>query len=172
MTKPVDQTFLNAVERAGWRITFADLESVNAMCPREGCTMSAKLQPGKRIPETCGPITSKHQVQMTGFFQARQVLLETRQMLCLSITETEDAAGLTDDHIAKVEKYEIDRVPNVDTFIYWANALGWKVMLVRGDLPPRTKRILADTRAKVRDRLQKYAHWNRLRDGKKGGRAS
>lgn len=142
----VDPQFLRQVQEAGWIVReVTDLHVIGA-CPRQNCSMSAKLIPGRKIPETCerGPDVSD--IELENYDHGRQVLRERRLQLSMSIAETEEAAGISEHHLAKADKPNPSRTVQLNIFMEWAAALGFKVILRPTDLPLKTLRTIADTR--------------------------
>jgi transcriptional regulator with XRE-family HTH domain len=152
----MDPKWLRDIQKAGWVILAADEEHVWGACPRDGCTMRAKLHPSRPIPETScrGPDLAEKTVEF--FDDARLFLRDRREGLGLTIREVEESAGITVDFLAKFEKDDPSKFPNAQTFFEWAKTLGYEVVLRPCPLPPTTLRVLSDTRAKLRMRLTKF----------------
>lgn len=147
--------FLRLVQGAGWQIESASERAVIARCPTDGCGMRARLVPGGPIPDRLPPDHSGDIVIETAE-QARRALEARRQSLCLSIRETEDVAGVTVDHLAKIEA-EIRLNPQLTTLITIANTLGLDVVFRPMPLPPQVLRVLAETRSIERRRAKVFA---------------
>ena len=163
MTK-IDPKFLADVERAGWFIQAVDEGSVIAACPRSGCALRTKLKAGTKPPETSRPGPDLASVRMQTFDNGREFLRDRRVALGLNIKEVEEIAGAATDHLAKAEKDNPSRIPNVEIFLEWATSLGIQVWLVPGDLPPYTRRVIVETRPQLRLRMAKQPHHQARRD--------
>ena len=152
----LDPKWLREIQKLGWIIRSADETNGWAACPRDGCTMTAKLREDGPLPAVCkrGPDLSEKSVEF--FDDARVFLRDRREGLALTIREVEESAGITVDFLAKFEKDDPSKIPNAQTFIEWAKTLGYEVVLRPAPLPPTTLRILSDTRAKLRMRLNKF----------------
>lgn len=162
----VDQDFLKAVQRAGWVIKLVDTGRVLAGCPRAHCEMQAVLKPGSPIPDTCSPDPGLIEVVINSYDDGRRTLRDRRQDLCMTMTQVEFCAGLTDGHLLKAEKDNPDRVMSVEGFIVWANTLGYEVVLRSGELPPVTLRELANSQPQVEKRKQRRAMYERRREAR------
>ena len=155
----VDLKFLRAVQRAGWQVQGADEGRCIARCPSPGCGVKVALTPGRSVPARSAPSFSveKH---VTGFEDARSFLKERRLDLLFTIQEVEEIAGMTVDFLAKFEREDwatagTVRQPNVQTFVEWAQALGYNVVLVPGELPPYALRMIEQTRPRAAARLKR-----------------
>lgn len=166
----VDQEFLKAVQRAGWKIKLVDSGRVLAGCPRAHCEMQTVLKPGSPIPDTCSPDPGMIEVEIRSYDDGRRTLRDRRQDLCMTMTQVEFCAGLTEGHLLKAEKDNPDRVMSVEGFIVWANTLGFEVVLRSGDLPPVTLRELANSQPQVETRKQRRAMYERRREEKERAR--
>ena len=149
-----DQAFLRDVQAAGWIIKAVDEGQVIARCPRDGCPMLAALKPGGTIPNVCRSAPSLMTVPVDTYAAGRQFLRARREELGLSIAELEECIGLTKDHLAKMEPDDPQRIPNIMTFIEWAQGLGFRVQLQHDGLPPVTLRTVAQTRDRTRHRFR------------------
>jgi len=152
----IDHEFLRKVADAGWIMAAVDDDAVLCSCPRHGCALKVKLSPGKAVPETCrrGPDLTEQVV--TNFEDGRMFLRDRREALCLTIEEVEGIAGLSGTHVAKMEKDGPSKLPNVETFILWANALGYDLILRPGKLTSYALRVLAKPAEKRRQIRAKY----------------
>lgn len=162
MTK-VSPEFMRACQGNGWNIISCDEEHLYAACPRAGCGLQIKLKEGGKIPLTDRPHPALAEIAVEQFDDARVALRERREQLALSIKDVEDAAGLATDHLAKFEKNDFTKIPNAQTFIEWANSLGYTVTLRPTGLPPVTLGIIASTRHYLRKRLQSIRHFREVR---------
>jgi len=159
----VSPEYMRACQAKGWNIISADEEHLFAACPRAGCGLQIKLREGGKIPQTDRPMPALAEIAVEQFDDARMGLRERREQLGLSIKDVEDAAGLATDHLAKFEKDDFTKIPNAQTFIEWANSLGYTVTLRPTGLPPVTLGIIASTRHYLRKRLQSYRHFREVR---------
>lgn len=152
----MDVPFLRKVQDAGWLIDRVDKNSVDAACPREGCSLRVKLRQGAAIPTACGGGASDERI-IQNFEDARVVLLHRRQRLALSISDVEHIAGMTPDYLAKFGKENPSKIPNAQTFLEWAQALGMEVVFRPARLPMIGLRQVADTRALAGARVRQTA---------------
>lgn len=151
----MDADFLRAVQKAQWLIRAAGEDYVMVACPRAGCNVTLNLFPGGFIPQTCkvGPDMLEKTVQ--SFEDVRLFLRARREDLALSIRDVEEAAGLETDHMAKFEKDNPTKIPNVTTFLEWVSALGYEVVLRPGPLPQIALRAIIETRPFLKRRVQR-----------------
>ena len=154
MTK-IDTQFLRAVQDQGWQILDVQPDSVTGACPRMGCKVRAKLQPGASIPKTCGSGAALPEFVIVGYDEVRRFLRRRREYLGLSQRDAEECAGMAVDHLAKMEKDDPSRIPNIQTFIEWAQTLGYEVVLRPTDMPLVTLSRLSSIAQGVRRRLQR-----------------
>lgn len=142
-------TFLKSIEERGWMVETADKGGCIAKCKTPGCSMRIRIKEGGVIPyREVGPKHSLDQ-PIHSFDDVRNVLRDRRENLGLIISEVEEVAGIAGDHIAKFEcdgYQKHARIPNVQTFLYWANALGYEVVLRPSVLPAVTCRRISETR--------------------------
>lgn len=162
----IDPEFLRDVQRRGWLIMGADEARVLGACPRDGCSVKVSLSPERTVPETCKANPSLTDAVVESYDAARLFLRERRECLALTIREVEEIAGLTADHLAKVEIDDAARVPGIETFLVWAQALGIEVVLRPAKLPPYALRVLADTRDKLQMRRDKFRIWRARRQAR------
>lgn len=146
---------LKAVQRAGWAIAGVDEQTVTAKCPTHGCGMMARFKVGGTIPRRDVGAT-RFDTVVTCFDDAREVLKSRRQELGLTIPEVEHISGIAGDHLAKFEKTDFSRIPNIETLMSWTAALGYEVVLRHGELPAVTLRWIADTRPKIEARRRRF----------------
>lgn len=85
-------------------------------------------------------------LRVATYAEARDALRDLRERLCLTILEVEAAADLCQGHLAKIEPDHSQRIPNVETFIKWADALGFDLVLVRKPFPPRMVDVMCEAR--------------------------
>lgn len=164
-----DPKFLKDVQDAGWLVKAVVEGSCVAKCPTSGCSMMALLAEGKHIPKRVVERGPSADMLVTGYDVGRQILRERRRELLLTIKEVEIASGIAEDHAAKFERDEWSRQPNAETFIEWAAALGFEVVLRPVELPPITLRMIAESRDRVPARTKRF-DLERLRDGQQVGR--
>jgi transcriptional regulator with XRE-family HTH domain len=153
---------LKKVQDAGWLIIASDDGGVLARCPSHGCGLKVRIPYGTNV-QSCDPGLSRSPTDMpVGSFEDLRLFLQSRrEELGLSISEIESISGLSVDHVAKAEKENPARLPNVDTVIYWANALGFEVVLRPAELSAMALRIIAETRPlqpRRRKLYQRAAH--------------
>jgi transcriptional regulator with XRE-family HTH domain len=151
----MDADFLRAVQRAQWLIKAADEGSVIARCPRAGCTLTVRLSPGGVIPQTCRTGPDFLETVIRSFEDIRLPLREAREDYGLTIADVEQASGMADYHLAKCEKDDPSKIPNIETVISWAGSLGYDVILRRGSLPLLTLRLIVETRPRLKRRVQR-----------------
>lgn len=153
--KKLDSRFLRDVQAAGWLIEAVDQGKAVAKCPRFGCGLRVNLAPGRSIPATCTPGRDLAEVAVPTFEVAKTFLRDRRNSLGLNIAEMEECIGLTKDHLAKIEPDVPTRIPNIITFLEWAQGLGYEVVLRPSGLPPKTLTTIAQTRDKSVSRISR-----------------
>ena len=146
---------LKAIQRAGWAIVGADEQSCVVKCTTFGCQMRARFVAGGAVPQRSVPAHNWDRV-VRSFDDVREVMKDRRQELGLTIPEVEHISGIASDHLAKFEKTDWNRPPNINTLMSWATALGYEVVLRHGELPPVTLRWIAETRDKVATRRGRF----------------
>jgi transcriptional regulator with XRE-family HTH domain len=153
----MDTKFLREVQKAGWFIEKVTKSFVVGKCPAQGCHMRAKLNCTADVPlvDPAGRRSAKD-ITLTGYDPARRVLRSRREKLGLSIREVEEISGIVDDHLAKMEKDAYTKVPNAQTFIEWAQSLGFEVVLRPIGLPLLSLRTITDTRDKLESRQARF----------------
>jgi transcriptional regulator with XRE-family HTH domain len=160
-------SFMAAVQREGWQIKAADGEKVYAACPREGCGLILALKSGQRIPPACSGQSALAEFVVDQWNDGRLFLRERRQSLHLSITDVEDISGIARDHMAKFEKDNPSKIPNVEAFLLQAQALGYDVVLRPSELPRKALAIIAETRYRVKTRAAMQVHLRQKRASRK-----
>lgn len=149
---------LRKVQQHGWDIEAVERDTCVVKCPTQGCKMRARFDLSGNIPQRDVEAFSWDQTARS-FDDARLILRERRQELGLTIAEIEHISGIAGDHLAKFERVEwqrFPRLPNISTFIDWANSIGIDVVLRMGELPPVTLRWIADTRDKNDARQRRF----------------
>jgi transcriptional regulator with XRE-family HTH domain len=149
-----DMAFLREVQARGWTVEAARDGECIVSCPSFGCNTRLKLR-------RTGPIPARSDtgwrpgIVMASYDDLLDVLVLRRKTLRLAIEELEDAAGLTQDHIAKFERR--NRIPNAETLLIWLETLGYEMILRPAPLPAPTLRAIATTRAKEESRSRRFA---------------
>ena len=156
------QDDLRRIQTAGWSIETADSASCTVKCPTPGCRMRARFKEGDSVPVREVP-GHRWDRAVTSFDDAREALKARRQEIGLTIAEVEHISGIAGDHLAKFERTDWSRMPNTETFIEWAQALGLDVTLRLGELPPVTLRWISDTRPRIEARRRRF-EIERVRD--------
>ena len=155
----MDQAFLREVQKRGWVIVAATTDACEGRCPIVGCGIRAVLRSGKSIPERTMP-DLRGGLALEHGAHAIEVLQGRRKELRLTVEEVEDAAGVEPSHLAKIEHGT--KMPNIDTFIWLAQSLGYDLVLREGALPAATLRTLADTRPREASRGERFAKPKRV----------
>lgn len=153
----MDPKFLKDVENAGWSIEAVDQDSVVGKCPSVGCQLRAKLEQGRYIPRvdpSCRRSVLDHKV--SSYDEVRELLRQRREGLGLTIREVEEIAGAAVDHLAKAEKDDPSKVPNVQLLIEWLQSLGLELVVRPGEMPAYTRRVIAETRDKLEARRRRF----------------
>ena len=159
---------IEAVEGAGWVVDTIEDGSCIARCPSQGCaTRIVVRDPGK--PPQRRKSSDVVGVAPPNWQEARKFLRERRHKLKVTISDVEDIAGLADGHVLKAEKNQPMRVPQFDTMMNWAAALGVEVWLIPKQLPRQLKARLAEAESKniltrrasrfEQERLRSYQPW-------------
>lgn len=154
----IDPEFMRQVQAAGWTISYMGGDKLICECQRDGCALKVALSPAKPVPETNARGPKLSEVSVASFEEARRFLRDRREALGLSMADVEDIAGLAGYHIGKMEKDGPSKIPNFETFLLWANALGYDIILRPGKLPPRALRIMAKTAEQLRLIRAKFRH--------------
>lgn len=83
-------------------------------------------------------------------------------MLGWTIRDAEVVAGIAEDHLAKFERDnwqelppQARKLPNIDTMVEWAGALGYEVVLRHKGLPPMGLSKVAETSGKANYRRKR-----------------
>ncbi len=153
----IDAKFLRTVQEAGWHIESASEKAVTGRCPAQGCQQCATLKPGDDIPAVDPDgHRDRRDIPVETFDDLRGHLRQRREQLGLTIKETEEIGGIAQDHLAKFEKDDSRRLPNAQTAIEWAQALGYQVVLRPGPMTALGLRTIADTRPKLKHRKRRF----------------
>jgi len=133
----VDRKFLREIQHSGWSIEQVGKRQVIARCPAEGCGMRALLSSGAPIPKV-DPDFSRSGLDrpVESYDDFRRILRERRESLALTLHELEDMVGVATDYLAKAEKEDPFKMPNIQTGIDWAGAVGLAVVLMPTDREP------------------------------------
>ena len=153
----MDQKFLKAVENAGWSIESVDADSVVGKCPSVGCQLRAKLahdKPVPRVDPSCRRNVLDRKIE--SYDDVRELLRARREGLGLTIREVEEIAGAAVDHLAKAEKDDPSKLPNVQLLVEWLQALGLELVVRPGELPAYTRRVIVETRDKLDARRRRF----------------
>lgn len=153
---------LKKAQDAGWVLVGATDKYSICRCPSYGCGVKLRIPYGT-TPQRCDPGLSRDPISepVGSYDELRRKLRHRREEMLLSIPEVEDIAGLTVDHIKKAEKDNPSRIPEFDTLVLWAQALGFELVLRHSGLPNLGIRFIDDTRRwrprrkKMRDRLRR-----------------
>lgn len=150
----VSVDFLKDIQLRGWPIERVNPDDVVVSCPNAGCSVRVRLKTATVIPESCSANGAAREQTVKFFDDARVFLRGKREDLRLTIKDVEFVAGMADDFLAKFEKDRPSKYPNVQTFIEWAESLGYDVVLRPAPLPARALRVLAETRHLLTPREQ------------------
>lgn len=151
--------FYREVQDSGWHLERCGKSDVIGRCPAEGCGMRAQLKLGEPVPQV-DPDWRRSGLDraIEDYEDAADILRYRREELGLRIHEVEDMVGVATDYFAKAEKRNPTKIPNTATFIAWANALGYDVVLRPNTGMARgVVRVVAETR----DRM--FRRWRRSR---------
>ena len=159
--------FLRRVQDAGWNIVGVDQVSLWIGCPWAGCGLKTRHKAGSAIPTACRSELPIAEIVLEDYVrQARPALRDRRQQLGLSIKELEYVSGIAGDHLAKMEKNDPSKIPNILTFTDWARTLGFKILLVPDAMPQVMLTQIAETRAAQDRRRAVSRHFGRVRKGR------
>lgn len=163
----MDQSFLKDVQQKGWPIQTVTEDTVVSPCPNAGCSVRVNLKSGTKIPTACRAGVELRSQVVTVFDDARVFLRSRREELRLTIRDVESISGMADDFLAKFEKEKPSKYPNVQTFVEWAQSLGFKVVLMPAEFPPLALRVIAETRHLIpaRDQMTSQHHARRQASG-------
>jgi transcriptional regulator with XRE-family HTH domain len=140
---------LKRAQKKGWILVAATEGAMIVRCPSFGCGLKAKIPYNSEIPQ-CDPSIYRDQSEIVvgNYNDLRELLRARRNELRFSIREVEEISGLSTDHIAKAEKENPVRQPNLDLVLPWAQALGYDLVLRPRDMTPYALRVIAQTRNK------------------------
>lgn len=156
----IDKKFLDLVQENGWRIDAVTSSEVTAGCPRKGCGVRVKLRPVGPVPKACTG-DDFDEITLNSPDDFRRGVRAKRMALGLSIEDMEWIAGLSTDHIAKMEKPRPSKMPGLMALFTWAEAAGFQIMLRPKELPEQTLRQLIETRDQFNRRRQVNRYWRR-----------
>jgi transcriptional regulator with XRE-family HTH domain len=163
----VTPDFIRQVQDAGWHIVAADTDSVWIGCPRGGCNLRTRIKAGSSIPRTCRSEAPVGMIEVDDYVNvARPALRERRQQLGLTIKDIEEVSGIADDHLAKMQKENPSKIPNILTFTDWARSLGFKLVLIPAELPQVTINKIVETRPAQERRRIVYRQFAKIRKGR------
>lgn len=164
----ISPEFMRACQGEGWNVITADDQFVWLGCARAGCNFQFKVREGAAIPATCRPQPVLAEIPIEQFDDMRAALRLRREQLCLSIKDVEDAAGLATDHLAKFEKDDFSKIPNIQTAMDWAQALGYTLVLRQTGMPQVTLGLISRTRHLIEKRLRSIRYFRGERERRKG----
>ncbi len=168
----MDTKFVKDVQAAGWSIQAVTPDSVIAKCPSAGCNLIAEMRLGGFIPSVDpGYRRDPFDRQVATYDEIRKLLRGKRESLLLTIRETEEVAGLEPDLLAKVERDGTKKIPNVQTLMDWAGALGFELVLRPVPMTAYALRTIVETRDKTAARIKRMTLENRRRGQKITGAA-
>lgn len=162
---PVDQNFLNEVEKAGWVLRYVKQEEVLVICPRHGCDLRITLKPNQPVPNSCGAMPETKEIVFDSYDAWRKFMIDRREGLGLSIRDMEAIAGLADDHLAKIESET--KIPNLETAIMISQAAGVQLFARFAPLIKLAKRTIVDTRDQLESRTTMQKHHRARRQAKR-----
>jgi transcriptional regulator with XRE-family HTH domain len=163
----VDAKFLEKVQAAGWNVLRVTKTDVMASCPSASCCMKAKLSPDQPVPKIARQ-DGRGDLLVETYDEIRQALRSRRHDLGLSIKDVEEVAGMTADHLAKMEKDDPSREPSIFLLMCWLEALGFDVVLRAKPMPRVTLKAIEETRG-IQDRRRKIVSASRSRQTAKLG---
>lgn len=152
----VDQDFLRKVQRCGWQLHRVDQAEVVGKCPVAGCGLKVKVDAGGFVPSCHRADPALTDIPIESFDDLRHVLRARREDLALTITEVEEVAGLTVDYLAKFEKDDPSKIPNMQATLEWLQALGYQMVIRPAQLTPYALRVLVETREKAPARHRRF----------------
>lgn len=164
----MDPKFIKTVQDKGWRVDAVTESSVICKCPAAGCSLRAEIQENGHVPAV-DPGQRRDMIDqpIASYDDIRRMLRSRREELRLAMSEVEDIAGFSSDHLAKIEKESIERQPNAQMLIEWANALGFEIVLRPAPLTPFAVRVICDTRSKIESRTRRFNVEKRRRETRK-----
>ncbi|GGE30088.1 hypothetical protein GCM10011360_17700 [Primorskyibacter flagellatus] len=160
----MDPKFLKAVQDKGWHITSVTEDEVIVKCPAVGCGLFAAISERGHIPGV-DPGRQRDRIdrKVETYDDIREILRDRREGLSLTIREVEDLAGFAQDHLAKMEKDNPSKTPNVQHVIEWAQALGFEMVFRPTEMTPYAIRTICETRAQVERRTNRFTIESRRR---------
>jgi len=145
----IDTDMLKDAQRQGWNILSVEVDHIVAGCPRAGCALKATFRAGKKIPATCRPQPEFQETVIDGYESFRLFMRLIRERYMLTISDVEECAGFQKDRLAKCEKDDPSKVPNIIDAIEWAQTLGIEIIARPAPLPVVTLRTIEQTRAQL-----------------------
>lgn len=163
----MDPKFIKSVQASGWHIEAVTDNSVIAKCPSVGCNLRAELKLGGYVPDV-DPNQNRDLIdrKVETYDDIRVLLRERRENLLLSIREVEEIAGLETDHLAKIERNDHNKIPNVQTLLEWSESLGFEIVLRPRPMTSYALRTICDTRDRAASRSKRMKLENTRRRGK------
>jgi transcriptional regulator with XRE-family HTH domain len=153
----VESEFLKTVQKAGWQIERVSETDVTGKCPSIGCEMRAKLKPDAMVPQVASSCRSSPiDLPVEDFDGLRRLLRSRREALALTIREVEEIAGITVDYLAKFEKNDPSKIPNMQTALDWIQSLGYEVVIRPAEMTPYALRVICETRPKYESRKRRF----------------
>lgn len=140
----IDAEFLREVQRRGWSVESVTGDACIVRCSTVGCGVRVKLRPGGPIQPRASDFSPG--VPVESYTALVQFLRDRRDDLALSAAETEEAAGLSVDHVLKAEQVPPKRTMSLDFLLLWIQALGYRLVLEPVGLPAITLHKIATSR--------------------------
>ncbi|TNE43429.1 MAG: hypothetical protein EP341_11445 [Sphingomonadales bacterium] len=138
------RNWIKGAERNGWRVDGAAGLEMRLRCSCIGCD-GAKLLPLDNlgpIPEPCAlPHDGMHARKVFDEYRALvEHLRRRRRSLGLDQQDLNDAMGLADGHLNKLESFA--RVAAPPTLLLWCQSLGLQLTVTPAPLPAATARAI------------------------------
>lgn len=136
--------WIKEAQSGGWRVTSSRDHCLHLACSCMGCpgNLSRPVDNLGPTPEPCA-LDHHGQYGMPTFNLYKELVADLRRKrraLIISQEDLNDAAGLADGHIAKLESFA--RTAQFPTFQLWAETLGLAIALAPSSIPAATARAI------------------------------
>ncbi len=151
--------WISAAQEAGWVVGRVSALEITMKCGKAGCpgTITVPIDNTGPPPPPCQlPHERGYAAKVFASYQATvEELVRRRRSLGLDQIDLNDAAGLTEGHISKLESFA--RIATPPTLHLWAETLGLYITTAPAPLPPATLRAIESRRN--RPYQEQQARW-------------
>ena len=146
----MDRKFLERIQDAGWGVEQVTENRCVGVCQREGCAVRIVINEGDDIPVCKDRPGSLQEHAVETMDDIRHTLMERRMRLGLIIAQVEEVAGMSDDHVAKMEAGSDLKRPQLETLLLWCQTLGMELVLRPGKVPRQTLEVMSGGMSQAR----------------------